>query len=142
MTYLLLALSAKAMAPDIRTLTIVVPAPVDIYERLLAAVMQVESAGDTLAYNPLEDAYGPLQIRPIRLLDYNRRTGKTYVMRDCYRPVISKEIFLYYAVLLGPDFEIIAKRWNGSGVKTIDYWARVKTVLNNAELENAGKMPG
>jgi hypothetical protein len=138
----MLALSTKALAPDIRTLTILVPEPVDIYESRLAAVMQVESAGDTLAYNPLEDAYGPLQIRPIRLLDYNRRTGKTYVMRDCYRPVIAKEIFLYYARILGPDFEIIAKRWNGSGVKTIGYWARVKTVLNKADLNNTGKISG
>ena len=47
-------------------------------------------------------------------------------MKDCYRLRISKEIFLYYARILGPDYEIIAKRWNGSGEMTIEYWEKVK----------------
>ncbi len=132
-TYLLLSISVKAIAPDIRTLVIMEPLPLDLYDRLLRAVMQVESAGDTLAFNPLEEAYGPLQIRPIRLHDYNKRTGKKYIMKDCYRLEISKEVFLYYARILGPDYELIAKRWNGSGVKTIEYWQKVKATLSKQD---------
>lgn len=133
LTYLLLLISARAIAPDIKTLVIIEPSQLDLYERLIKAVMQVESAGDTLAFNPIEEAYGPLQIRPIRLRDFNKRTGKKYKMRDCYRIGISREIFLYYARILGPDYELIAKRWNGSGVKTIEYWKKVKATLKTQD---------
>jgi hypothetical protein len=129
------------MAPETNTVAIIRNSPVDIYETLLRAVMQVESKGDTLAYNPFEDAYGPLQIRPIRLMDFNIRTGKKYILKDCYRPAISKEIFMFYARLLGPDFELIAKRWNGSGEKTIEYWKKVKACLNNESKEQKIRMP-
>lgn len=135
MTYLLLSLSITAMAPETNMMAIIRTSPVDIYETLLRAVMQVESKGDTLAYNPFEDAYGPLQIRPIRLVDFNMRTGKKYRLKDCYRPDIAKEIFMYYARQLGTDFELIAKRWNGSGEMTIEYWKKVKACLKK-ESEN------
>jgi len=126
---LFLLLTTKVIAPDIKTLVIVEARPVDIYERLMLAILEVESGGDTLAYNAFEDAYGPFQIRPIRLTDYNKRTGKRYRMRDCYTLSVSREVFLYYAKILGPDYEIIAKRWNGSGEKTVLYWSKVRTVL-------------
>ncbi len=128
-----LLLTTKVIAPDIKTLVIVEPQPIDIYERLMQAVLEVESGGDTLAYNSLEDAYGPFQIRPVRLNDYNKRTGKKYRMKDCYTLRVSREVFLYYARILGPDYEIIAKRWNGSGEMTISYWAKVKAVLEGKE---------
>lgn len=138
---LLLSLTINAAAPDIRTLVIMKPEPIDIYERLMQAILEVESGGDTLAYNPLEEAYGPFQIRPIRLTDYNIRTGKKYRMNDCYTMRVSKEVFLYYARILGPDYETIAKRWNGSGEKTIIYWSKVNAVLRNMEKVNAGNKP-
>lgn len=126
---LLLSITTVATAPDIRTLVIIKPEPLDIYERLMKAILEVESQGDTLAYNAVEEAYGPFQIRPIRLKDYNIRTGKKYRMKDCYTMKVSREIFLYYAKNLGPNYETIAKRWNGSGVKTIEYWAKVNAAL-------------
>lgn len=116
-------------APKINTLTIIVNKPVDIYSKLMKAILQVESKGDSLAYNPIEQAYGAFQIRPIRLNDYNKRAGKNYTMRDCYRMDVSIEVFLYYARLIGSDYEIIAKSWNGSGPMTIDYWRKVKQYL-------------
>lgn len=126
---LLLSLTTIATAPDARTLVLIKPETVDIYERLMQAILEVESGGDTLAYNAYEEAYGPFQIRPIRLTDYNRRTGNRYIMKDCYTMKVSKEVFLYYARILGPDYEIIAKRWNGSGPKTIEYWSKVSAVM-------------
>jgi hypothetical protein len=131
-----LMLSARAIAPDVKTLVIEEPKPVDMYERLMQAILQVESAGDTMAYNATEEAYGPFQIRPIRIADYNKRTGKQYTMKDCHTLRVSREIFLYYARMLGTDYETIAKRWNGSGIMTIDYWTRVK-----AKLEGQGNKP-
>jgi hypothetical protein len=86
----------------------------------------VETKGDTLAYNPLEEAAGYFQIRPIRLTDYNNRTGNRYTRQDLFNFEISERIFLYFADQIGPyDLEKIAKKWNGSGQLTIDYWTRI-----------------
>lgn len=104
--------------------------PVDAYDRLIKAIVQVESAGDTLAYNQTEEATGAFQIRPIRLLDYYQRTGVNYKIEDCYDYDISKLIFLYYARHTGHrDYETIARNWNGSGELTLDYWNKVKAIL-------------
>ena len=120
----------KAIAPDVKIITLFKTSPINIYEGLIKAIVCVESRGDTMAYNILEDAYGAFQIRPIRLLDYNQRTGKNYSVLDCYRFEISKEIFLYYATRTPfNDFEIISRNWNGSGTMTHDYWRKVKTLL-------------
>ena len=90
----------------------------------------VESAGDTLAFNQLEEAVGAFQIRQIRLLDYYQRTGINYTIEECYNFNISKEVFLYYARLTGyQDYETIARNWNGSGDATLDYWKKIKSNL-------------
>jgi hypothetical protein len=123
-------LSAKAIAPCEMSFVIEKPQPIDYYERLMQAILLVESAGDTMAFNAVEEAYGPFQIRPIRIADYNKRAGKNYSMKDCYSLGVSREVFLYYATRIGTDYETIAKRWNGSGVMTIDYWARVRKILD------------
>jgi len=90
----------------------------------------VETKLDTLAYNPEEEAVGYFQIRPIRVQDYNERTGKSYKPADMYDYQTSEKVFLYYASEIGPyNFEKIAKNWNGSGKKTIQYWKKVKNYL-------------
>jgi hypothetical protein len=90
----------------------------------------VETQYDTLAYNPVEMAVGYFQIRPIRLEDYNNRTGSKYSMDDLFNYWISEKIFLYYATETGPyKFEQIAKTWNGSGKSTIQYWDQVRKFL-------------
>jgi hypothetical protein len=118
----LLMLSMRAAAPDVKIVFIIAPQPVRPFEKLLRAVFIVESSGDTLAYNDAEEAVGGLQIRPIRLLDYNLRTGKNYMIKECYNFRISREIFLYYAEHAGTkDYELIARNWNGSGANTHNY---------------------
>ncbi len=125
-----LFISARATCPDVKYIVIIDSKPVDLYERLVNAVVQVESSGDTLAFNTTENAVGAFQIRPIRLSDYNERTGKNYQIRDCFNYGISREIFLYYAKKIGyPDYETIAKSWNGSGHSTQAYWEKVKALL-------------
>jgi hypothetical protein len=120
----------RAVAPVSNTAYICVYQPVKPFERLIRAVLLVESLGDTLAFNIDEEAVGGLQIRPIRLLDYNQRTGKNYKMKDCYNFRISKKIFLYFAELSGTnDYESIARSWNGSGKATLIYWVKVKSFL-------------
>jgi hypothetical protein len=125
-----LMLSMRAVAPVLNIVYIDGSEAINPYDRLLKAVLRVESSGDTLAYNIIEEAVGGLQIRPIRLLDYNQRTGKNYKLADCYNFRISKEIFFYYASQYGTtDYESIARSWNGSGIATIDYWAKVRALL-------------
>jgi hypothetical protein len=90
----------------------------------------VETKGDTLAYNPEEEAAGYFQIRPIRLIDYNNRTGSSVKRQDLFSYETSYRIFLYFADLIGPyNMEQIARRWNGSGHQTISYWDRIKRYL-------------
>ena len=99
----------------------------------------VETQYDTLAFNPLENAVGYFKIRPIRLVDYNIRTGSTYSMADLFNYKTSEKIFLYYASEIGPyNFERIAKTWNGSGKNTLLYWDQVKKFLfEPATLSNS-----
>ena len=97
---------------------------------LVFAVEMVETKGDTLAYNPLEEAVGILQIRPIRLIDYNKRTGSSLTREDLFNYEISEQIFLYFADQIGPyNLELIARKWNGSGHLTSNYWERVRLYL-------------
>jgi hypothetical protein len=127
---LFLLLTVRAAAPDIRIAYLIRSEPIDIYGKLIKAVVMVESFGDTMAYNLTEQAIGAFQIRPIRLLDYNRRTGKAYKTEDCYNYKISKEIFLYYAQKTDfAEYETIARNWNGSGETTRKYWEKVKSHL-------------
>jgi len=122
--------AVRTPAPDMNVIYILSASPINGYDRLILALVQVESAGDTLAYNLLEEATGAFQIRPIRLLDYYQRTGISYILKDCYNYDISKEVFLYYARQTGHrDYETIARNWNGSGEMTLDYWKKVKANL-------------
>jgi hypothetical protein len=128
--FLLLSFSLKVSAPCWKSLTIYEFPPVEPYKNLVFAIGMVETKGDTLAYNPYEEATGIFQIRPIRLKDYNQRTGYNYKREDLFKYDISKQIFLYYADLAGPyNFEQIARKWNGSGVLTTCYWYRIKQYL-------------
>ena len=120
----------RAPAPGLNVLYIIASEPVDPFEVLVNAIVQVESLGDPLAYNLEEEAVGAFQIRPIRVLDYNQRTGKNIKIENCYSYYVSKEIFLYYARLTGyPHYETIARNWNGSGALTTEYWKKVKYYL-------------
>lgn len=129
---ILLTLTLRGFAPNGPVMLVIIASePVRInLDPLIDAIFWVEAQYDTLAYNPDEEATGGLQIRPIRLEDYNNRTGKNYQMIDLYDFEISKEIFLYFAHLHDiRDWESIARDWNGSGPKTIEYWNKVETRL-------------
>lgn len=120
----------KVFAPASESLTVIRTSPSEPFLSLIHAIGMVETQYDTLAFNPLEEAVGYFQIRPIRLMDYNARTGSTYSMKDLFNYKISEKIFIYYASELGPyNFEKIAKAWNGSGNSTIQYWEQVKRFL-------------
>jgi hypothetical protein len=126
----LLSLSFRVAAPSWNAITIYEFSPVEAYRQLEFAVGMVETQGDTLSFNPREDAIGIFQIRPIRLNDYNIRTGSRITRDELYNYETSEKIFIYYAELIGPyNFEQIAKRWNGTGKHTDYYWNRIKEYL-------------
>lgn len=126
----LIFLNLSLYAPSRPALPVFSHEPVHPFKKLITAIGFVETGHDTLAYNPLEEAAGYFQIRPIRLKDYNIRTGSNYAMKDLYDYEVSERIFMYYASRIGPyDFETIARSWNGSGSMTVEYWKRVKAIL-------------
>jgi len=126
----LLLLTFKVFAPGTKSIMIMESPAIEPFRTLIHAIGMVETSFDTLAYNPEEEAVGYFQIRPIRIEDYNNRTGSSYTAQDMYNYKISEEIFLYYASQIGPyDLEQIAKNWNGSGPRTSFYWKQVKKFL-------------
>jgi hypothetical protein len=129
-TILFLLIPYRASSPVVNAFFIYDPPPVEPYKQLIFAIGFVETMNNNLAYNPIEQATGIFQIRPIRLEDYNIRTGKNYKMEDLYDYEISEKIFLYFADQIGPyDLEQIARKWNGSGNMTTFYWNRIKEYL-------------
>jgi hypothetical protein len=130
----LLMIALEAFAPSGLSLVIINISPDEPFKPLIHAIGMVETKHDTVAYNPVEEAVGYFQIRPIRVEDYNMRTGSNYLMKDMFDYKVSEKVFLYYASQLGPyegpyDFERIARNWNGSGKSTIQYWKQVKKFL-------------
>jgi hypothetical protein len=129
-TFLFLLVPYRASSPDRKALCIFDTPPVEPYKQLIFAIGFVETMNNNLAYNPLEEATGIFQIRPIRLEDYNRRTGSHYKMKDLFDYKVSERIFLYFADQIGPyDIEQIARKWNGSGHMTTYYWNRIREYL-------------
>ena len=109
-------------------LMIIAPEKIEPYERIIKAIVTVESGGNTFAYNPKEGATGAFQIRQIRLDEYNRLSGEKLKLSDCYDYEVSKRIFLFYSMQFRyDDYRAIARDWNKS--KTDKYWNKVKKHL-------------
>src|SRR4030042_916333 len=96
-------------------------------DKIANAVSWVESRNNNNAIGKDGD-YGKFQITKIRLLDYNRRTGKNYKRNQLFLEGVGREIFDFYAKEIGIlEYEHIARDWNGGylGHKrkaTLDYW--------------------
>jgi hypothetical protein len=100
---------------------------------LIEAIIYVESRGDTLAYNTLEDAAGCLQIRPIMVREVNRLLKvDSYKLVDRWSRAKSIEMFnVIRSHTKNPTNEKLARNWNGgwNGHKkqsTQGYWKKVK----------------
>jgi hypothetical protein len=119
--------SSSLLAPVRPVLYIERSEAINYYDKLIKAVVMVESSGNNLAYNQFEGAVGAFQIRQCRIIHYNQLTGSNYTLNDCYDFEVSRKVFLYYTK--GRSYELVAKSWNGSGAKTIAYWKRVKAIL-------------
>ncbi len=108
-------ISAIAGTPhDIKVIYLPFEPPYRPFKTLYQAQGHVESSQRDSALNREEQAYGRVQIRAIRLRDFNRRTGKSYTLQDCYNEKISKEVWLFYATQFHyTENMAISKAWNG-----------------------------
>lgn len=105
-------------------------------DKLIDAIIYVESRGNTLAHNISEDAVGCLQIRPIMLREVNRLLGfQKYKLNDRWNKTKSIEMFnVIKNHTIDPSNEKLARNWNGgwNGYKkpsTLKYWHKVKAQL-------------
>tara|TARA_B100001059_G_scaffold1116_1_gene885 strand:- start:8522 stop:9073 length:552 start_codon:yes stop_codon:yes gene_type:complete len=111
-------------------------------DRIINALIQIESGGNDDAYCVEEDAVGALQIRRTMVRDVNRilkRQGseKRYEYKDRWcrqRSIEMFNIYRDYYNLVTP--EEIARCWNGGpkGIykpATVAYWNKVKNHLDS-----------
>lgn len=123
---------------------IIDPVP-ETSDRLVHAMINVESRGDDSAFCASEEAAGCLQIRPIMIREVNRllrRSGsdERFSLTDRWSREKSIEIFDTWRSLSHPDDsdEVIARCWNGGphGWKrtaTDRYWEKVTVYLYENE---------
>jgi len=131
--FLFLLMSMKLSAPpSISIPTILRPEPLNNLEAIWHAVIMVESNGNPDAFcidiNG-QPSVGIAQIQPSRIAHYNRLAGTSYMLKDCFDPEISKEVFMYFARKIGNEERLIMA-WNGSGPLTEIYLAKVKQFYN------------
>jgi len=103
------------------------------FNRFVYALALVESRNNSEAINAKENARGKFQIRPIRLKDYNNRTGSNYSIEQMHNDSIAIKVFNYYAK---GSYEQIARNWNGgprgmNKKSTVKYWYKVNKLLTH-----------
>ena len=107
-------------------------------QRLLDAIIQVESGGNASAVGDRGNAIGILQIWPVMVKDVNRIVGgNRYTLRDRLSRSKSCQMFDIYTnhYSKGESDEVISRRWNGgpSGDRkaaTLKYWAKAQKELD------------
>ena len=132
---LFLLLTKSLFAPEYITLVIFEATPVNPYEPIIKAVVQIESANGKYLFNAKENAVGHFGIRPIRLDDYNKRTGQNIKLSDCYDYATGRRIFLHYASQIDyRDIKGICISWNGKS-KENRYYNKIRAeMLKNVKM--------
>lgn len=137
----LLFVGMSSQVSNNNNLAIVIHEPPLVETGLVAALVYVESGGDTKAFNPKENAAGILQIRPIMVEEVNRILSleeKDFRFNLEDRWDVKKSVQMFYVWKnyhhSNSSEEVIARNWNG-GPKgyikesTLGYWERVKSRL-------------
>ena len=129
-TFLILAAVTVSRCAPCPAIT---PAELD---RLIPALIQVESGGEYGAIGDGGKAIGPYQIHASYLADGNRLAGTRYTHADMFDPVKSEKIVRAYLThyARGKGIEAAARIHNGgpSGDKkpaTVKYWNKVRKEL-------------
>jgi hypothetical protein len=98
------------------------------WNKVIDAIIKVESKGNPKAFNPNGDCAGILQITPILVKECNnilkaRKSTKRYTLADRYNAKKSKEMFILLQEHFNPEMNIekVIKQWNcgfyGNGYK-------------------------
>ena len=89
------------------------------WERVMNAIIQVESSGNPKAHNPNGDCAGILQITPILVKECNnllakKKSKKRYTLGDRYNAEKSKEMFILLQEHFNPEMNVekAIKQWN------------------------------
>lgn len=89
------------------------------WERVMNAIIAVESKGDLKAHNPVGDCAGILQITPILVKECNnllkeKKSTKRYTLGDRYNAKKSKEMFIFLQEHFNPELNVekAIKQWN------------------------------
>jgi hypothetical protein len=116
-------------APPNKTLCIFEGERINPYIRILKAITDIESSNGVILLNKKENAVGWFGIRPIRLNDYNIKTGKHITLKQCYDYEIGKMICMYYISQVDyRDIKGVAVAWNGKS-KENKYYQKLKNKL-------------
>lgn len=123
-------------------LCLAVPAEAVPSDRLIDALVRVESNGNPSAVGDNGKALGVLQIWDVVIQDVNRVTGSRYVHADAFDPAKARAICRAYLAHYGtakrlgrqPTDEDLARIWNGGpngwrNTSTLKYWHKVAKVL-------------
>ena len=89
------------------------------WERVMNAIIAVESKGNPKAHNPVGDCAGILQITPILVKECNnllkeKKSTKRYTLGDRYNAKKSKEMFIFLQEHFNPELNVekAIKQWN------------------------------
>ena len=119
----------------------------DSIDKLIDAIIHVESRDLDSAVNRKTNAVGCMQIRPIMVADVNRILRKKqfpleYDLHDRYKRDKSLQMFYIWKTYYHrrSNLETIARCWNGgcngeNKRATYNYWLHVKNRMRNEEEE-------
>lgn len=110
------------------------------WTRVINAIIEVESKGDSKAINKVGNCVGIMQITPILVNDCNRilkerNINKRYTLKDRYNVSKSREMFLLIQDYYNPsnNIEKAIRSWNGgcnySKKSTNDYYRKVMAAM-------------
>jgi len=118
------------------------------HDKLIQALIYVESRGRDSIVNHTSGATGCLQLLPIMVKDVNRILKKTgadlrYTLKDRLSRTKSIEMFHIWRLFYHRkhSFEVISRCWYGGSKgylmpSTLGYWHKVKTRLRHSPLQN------
>ena len=113
-------------------------------DRLIDALVKVESGGNDKAVGDKGKALGPLQIHPEVVMDYNRWSGTQYRHEDMFNRKVAVTVCKKYLDVYGrsywkttgkkPDALILARIWNGGPAgwyknETLGYMNKVRNTM-------------
>lgn len=111
-------------------------------DRLVEALVRIESNGNAAAIGDNGKAFGILQIHDVMVKDFNRITGKNYRHTDMFDEITSREVARGVLNFYSKHIEKTANRkasekelafiWNGGGSS----WRRVAAPISDTKQKN------